>query len=101
MRGNLILGKFDFLYGIDLEINKRNCKDDISWWLYVCDTYEMMDIESRNIEKKAIVMTLEPYGFHGLPTASECMVVSWHSHYTWKPWQDGFPEGICSREWDS
>jgi hypothetical protein len=38
------LGNFSFLYKTYLKINKWNCYDDISWWLYVC-TDEIITIE--------------------------------------------------------
>jgi len=42
--GNLILGNLNHLMK-PIWINKWNCYDNISWWLYACGTDEMMDIE--------------------------------------------------------
>jgi len=101
MRRNLMLGKLNFLYETDLEINKWFFYDDISWWLYVYDTYEMMAIEYGKIKKKVISMKMEPYGFHRLKNNNECLVVSYHSPCVWKPWKYGLPEGMCSSESDA
>jgi hypothetical protein len=61
------------------------------WWylmMMVCVWYNWDDgYGDGKIEKQAIVMTLEPYGFHRLQTASKCLVVSWHSPCKWKPWK--------------
>jgi hypothetical protein len=82
MKGNFILGKFDFLYKTYLNIYKINCYDDISRRLYVCDKNDIMAIESRKLRKKATVRILEPYDCHRVQTTNGSLVVSWYSPCT-------------------
>ena len=47
--------------------------------MYVCDIYEMMDIEARRVGKNDNIRTWEPYYFHRLWIASIILVMIWKS----------------------